>query len=79
MWTALHRPQDIAVDFHGLFYICEGPVAGSSARVSVIDDGGTVLARWDSRSAHGLWVDSRGNIYLALVEDRSVDKYVRVN
>jgi hypothetical protein len=42
-----------------------------------VDKHGKVLARWDSRSAHGCWVDSRGDIYLALTGDKSVDKYVR--
>ena len=77
MWTDLHRPQDIARDGDGLFYICEAEVDSSPPRVCVLDSGGNVLARWDSRSAHGLWVDSRGDIYLALVGDMSVDKYVR--
>ena len=51
---------------------------GGEPQVSVLDKSGTVLARWDSRSAHGVWADSRGDIYLALSFDRSVDKYVRL-
>ena len=50
---------------------------GGEAQVSVLDKNGNVLAQWNCRSAHGLWVDSRGDIYLALVDARSVDKYVR--
>jgi len=37
-----------------------------------------VLARWEIRHAHGLWVDSHGDIYLGLTTNHSVDKYVRV-
>ena len=77
MWTDIHRPQDIALGSDGAFYVCEAEIDGSPPRVSVIDESGKVLARWESRSAHGIWVDSKGNIYLALVEDKSVDKYVR--
>jgi hypothetical protein len=43
----------------------------------VRDKQGKVLARWDSRSAHGLWVDNQDNVYLALTGAQSVDKYVR--
>ena len=77
MWTDMHRPQDISIDNEGVFYTCERSENGSPAQVSVLDDQGKVLARWHCREAHGLWVDSRGDIYLALTGDRSVDKYVR--
>ncbi|HTE83627.1 MAG TPA: hypothetical protein VK821_02760 [Dehalococcoidia bacterium] len=77
MWTDIHRPTDIALDGDGAFYVSELEHEGSSPRVSVLDAQGRVLARWSSRSAHGLWVDSHGDIYLALTQDKSVDKYVR--
>ena len=77
MWTDIHRPTDISVDNEGVFYVSELEANGDTSRVSVLDGGGRVLARWDSRSAHGLWVDSDGDIYLALSGDKSVDKYVR--
>jgi DNA-binding beta-propeller fold protein YncE len=77
MWTDIHRPTDIAVDRDGLFYVSELEHEGTGPRISILDRDGKVLARWASRSAHGLWVDSRGDIYLALTRDKSVDKYVR--
>jgi DNA-binding beta-propeller fold protein YncE len=77
MWTDIHRPTDIALDRGGTFYVSELEGEGSGPRMSVLDRQGRVLARWDSRSAHGLWVDSHGDIYLALTGDHSVDKYVR--
>ena len=77
MWTDIQKPTDIAVDGDGVFYFSELATDESPSRVSVLDREGNVLARWDSRSAHGLWVDSRGDIYLALTRDTSVDKYVR--
>jgi hypothetical protein len=36
-----------------------------------------VLARVESRHVHGVDVDSRGDIYAGLTQDRSVDKFVR--
>ena len=77
MWTDMRRPLDIAVDRDGVFYISQRPEDGVRPQVSVLDNTGAVLARWESRSAHGLWVDSRGDIYLALTGDMSVDKYER--
>jgi NHL repeat len=79
MWTDIHRPTDIALDGDGNFYVSELECDGSPPRVSVVDPEGRVLARWNSRSAHGLWVDSHGDIYLALTGDHSVDKYLRVS
>ena len=37
-----------------------------------------VLARMESRHIHGIGVDSKGDIYAGLTQDRSVDKFVRV-
>ena len=76
MWNDIQRPMDISVDKEGLFYISEGEVDGSSARISVVDKEGNVQARFDCRGpGHGSWVDSHGDIYLGLVD--GVDKYVR--
>ena len=78
MWTDMNRPQDICIDKEGVFYTCERVGDdGSSPQVSVLDGDGKVLARWHCRGAHGLWVDSHGDIYLGLRVDESVDKYVR--
>jgi len=78
MWPDLRRPLDISMDREGIFYISEGGVSGLSSRISLMDKRGTVIARWDSLSAHGSWVDGRGDIYLALGSRERVDKYVRV-
>ena len=77
MWTDIQRPTDISVDKDGIFYVSEMTVNELPNRVSVLDKQGSVLARWESRFGHGLWVDFSGDIYLALVGDRSVDEYVR--
>jgi DNA-binding beta-propeller fold protein YncE len=77
MWTGMSGPNHVARDKDGLFYICEQKADGAPGFVSIRDGAGTVLARWESRQAHGLWVDSHGDIYLGSTSNRSVDKYVR--
>ena len=78
MWTDMQRPLDISQDLEGNFVISERVREdGGPAQMSVLDGEGKVLARWPSRSAHGSWVDSHGDIYLALTAEKSIDKYVR--
>lgn len=48
-------------------------------RISIFDRDGNVLASWESRKAHGLWVDAHGDIYTAVEDEKSVDKYMRVS
>jgi DNA-binding beta-propeller fold protein YncE len=77
MWADMRRPLDISLGRDGIFYISEGGVNGLSPRISLMDGDGRVVARWDSLSAHGSWVDAHGDIYLALGSKKRVDKYVR--
>jgi len=77
MWSDMRRPLDISIGRDGHLYISEGAVDGQSARVSIMDTQGQVVARWDSLSAHGSWVDAHGDIYLALGAQMRVHKYVR--
>ena len=77
MWTDMRRPLDISIDRDGILYISEGGLDGLSPRVSLMDKRGNVVARWDSLSAHGSWVDAHGDIYMALGARARVDKYVR--
>ena len=78
IWNDIQRPMDISVDSEGVLYVSEGSVDDSSARVSVLDDSGNVLARFDCRSpGHGSWVDSRGDTYVGLSDGTGIDKFVR--
>ena len=77
MWTGMGGPNDISRDSEGIFYICEQEADGEPPHTSVRDGEGNVLARWPTRHAHGMWVDSHGDIYLGLTTSHSVDKYVR--
>jgi hypothetical protein len=71
-------PNDITRGQDGNFYIAEQEDDGNPAYVCVRDGNGAVLARMASRHVHGVGVDSRGDIYAGLTQDRSVDKFVRV-
>ena len=81
MWTDAQRPSDIALTPEGNFVVSEARVReeGRPHRISIFDREGRVLSRWETRGAEGVWVDSGGDIYLALNRAKSadVDKYVR--
>lgn len=76
-WTGMGGPNDITRGKDGKFYIAEQEDGGNPAYICVRDGQGTVLARMESRHVHGVGVDSRGDIYAGLTQDRSVDKFVR--
>ena len=76
-WTGMGGPNDISRGKDGNFYIAEQEDAGNPAYVTVRDPQGKVLARMASRHVHGVGVDSHGDIYAGLTQDRSVDKFVR--
>ena len=78
-WTGMGGPNDITRGKDGNFYIAEQEDNGKPAQVCVRDGQGNVLARMESRHVHGVGVDSRGDIYAGLTQDRSVDKFVRVS
>jgi DNA-binding beta-propeller fold protein YncE len=71
-WRDIHRPTDIYISPEEIAYISE-----IRPSISILDRSGTALARFDTPSGHGLWVDSAGDIYLASVGGRSLTKYVR--
>ena len=67
-----------SIDPEEVFYVSEGRAGGPSARISVLDKTGAVLARFDCRgSGHGSWVDAHGDIYLGVGNPGGIDKYVR--
>ncbi len=77
MWTDIQRPMDISIDPDGMLVVSEGSVDGSPSRISVLDQEGTVLARFDCRGGHGSWVDHHGDIYVGTANPGGVDKFVR--
>jgi hypothetical protein len=77
-WTGMGGPNDISRGRDGNFYIAEQEENGGPAHICVRDGQGKVLARMESRHVHGVGVDSKGDIYAGLTQDRSVDKFIRV-
>ena len=71
-WRDIHKPTDIYFDAQEIAYVSE-----QRPSVSVLEKNGKVLARFDSPSGHGLWVDSCGDIYLAEAGGKRLTKYVR--
>jgi DNA-binding beta-propeller fold protein YncE len=76
-WTGMGGPNDITRGPNGTFTIAEQEADGNPAYVTVRDAKGAVLVRMESRHVHGVGVDSRGDIYTGLTQNRSVDKFVR--
>ena len=90
-WADLQRPTNLALDRDGLIYVSElwwrrgdnSPRRGTIeeeqvGRVSVLDAGGGLLARWGGPdrcapgnffAPHDICVDSRGDLYVAEVTD----------
>lgn len=77
-WTGMGGPNDITRGKDGNYYIAEQEDGDKPAYVCVRDGQGNVLVRLESRHVHGVGVDSRGDIYAGLTQDRSIDKFVRL-
>lgn len=71
-WRDIHKPTDIYFDAREVAYVSE-----QRPSISVLEKNGKVLARFDTPSGHGLWVDSVGDIYLASVGGKKLVKYIR--
>ena len=82
-WPDPLRPNDLYIDQDDIVYIAEGQY-----RISILTLDGEVLARWGEQGEapgqfadhpHGLWVDSRGDLYVAEVPsiDNRLQKFTR--
>ena len=81
-WTGFRQPTALAMGPDGHVYVSE-----LQHRVTVLDSGGKVLARWGGESSrepgrfvapHGIAVDSRGDVYVGeVLEGKRVQKFVR--
>ena len=89
VWPGLQHPTDIAVTPEGDFAVSEMEYLDRMTRpcrVHIFDRDGKLLTFWeeptkdhcvDTRGAHSIAVDSKGDIYVARHQD-GVDKYVRL-
>lgn len=73
-WRDLYKPMDIYVDRTGAVYVTD-----QIPRLSVYRPDGALVARGRpvNVGAHGVWGDSKGNLYLAEVGLNQVTKLVR--
>ena len=73
-WRDLYHPMDIYVDGAGTVYVTD-----QIPRLSMYSPAGRLLARGRPAAigAHGVWGDSRGNLYLAEVGLNQVTKLAR--
>ena len=83
-WPDLAAPNDLFIDQDDNVFIAEGEY-----RISVFNLDGQLLARWGehgeapgqfANGPHGLWLDSRGDLYVAEVPflDNRLQKFTRV-
>ena len=73
-WADLYHPMDIYVDGAGIVYVTD-----QIPRITMYAPDGTMVARGRpvAIGAHGVWGDSRGNLYLAEMAVNQVTKLVR--
>ncbi|PYM32328.1 MAG: hypothetical protein DME15_14445 [Candidatus Rokuibacteriota bacterium] len=73
-WADLYHPMDIYVDRVGTIYVTD-----QIPRITMYSADGRILARGRpvTLGAHGVWGDSRGNLYLAEVGVNQVTKLAR--
>ncbi len=82
-WTGFRQPTDIYIDVDETVYVAE-----LQSRVSILDLQGNLLARWGGEKSHapgefyaphGIWTDSRGDLYVGeVLEGQRVQKFRRV-
>jgi DNA-binding beta-propeller fold protein YncE len=73
-WTDFFRPTAIHIDRNDVVYVID-----HSLRLTILDTAGSVLTRGRTGNVgHGIWSDSRGNLYVSLeVHERRVEQYVK--
>ena len=82
IWPGFLQPCKIFIDSDDIVYVAE-----LGDRVSVLDLQGNVLARWGGERSHepglfwgphGIWTDSRGDLYVSeVLEGQRVQKFRR--
>ncbi len=79
LWTGMGGPNDITRGKDGNYYIAEQENDGNPAKSASVIRRERCSCASTSRHDHGVGVDSRGDIYAGLTQERSVDKFVRRN
>ena len=72
-WRYFLRPTDIYIDKNEAIYVTD-----MCPRVTILDTEGNILSRGRTEDApHGIWGDSMGNFYVALVFEKRVEKHLK--
>lgn len=86
-FEGLRSPNDMVIDESGFFHIAEGWYQ-QIASICIMSQDGTIIGRWGERgdgpgflkgAPHGLWIDSRGDMYVAEVAAaKAIHKFARI-
>ena len=86
-FEGLRSPNDMVIDESGFFHIAEGWYH-EIASICVMSPEGTIVGRWGERgdgpgffkgAPHGLWIDSKGDMYIAEVAaEKAIHKFARI-
>ena len=75
-WGELQTPNDMFIDGNDVMHIAEGTPDGG---VCVMTPGGEIVGRWGDLGGHGLWIDSRGDLYFCILDrGERLRKFARV-
>ena len=75
-WGDLRMPQDLFIDGDDVIHIAEWEPEGG---VCVMTPDGNVIGRWGDLGGHGLWIDSRGDLYFCMLDQgERLRKFARV-
>ena len=83
-WTNVEMPMDVYIGLDDVVYVSEAP-----SRISIFSPDGELLSRWGEDGSapgqfedapHGIWVDSRGDLYVAEVAavHNRIQKFARL-
>ena len=86
-FEGLRSPNDMVIDESGFFHIAEGWYH-EIASICVMSPEGTIVGRWGERgdgpglftgAPHGVWIDSKGDMYIAEVAaEKAIHKFARI-
>jgi DNA-binding beta-propeller fold protein YncE len=76
-WAGLTSPVDICMDGDENVFLHEGGTDEESPRITVLDKAGNMQARWDTPYGHQIWVDTHGDIYMAVCWEQRIQKFIR--
>jgi len=72
-WGDLRSPNDLVFDEDDIIHMSEG----GGVLLMTLD--GERIGHWGAGGSHGIWLDDRGDVYLAMLSnDERLRKYVRV-